>query len=60
MKDGNTEYAVINHYKKEVSLYGRKMDAIYHHVKFNRKQKVQFKEVKNHKVLPKDYEVIEK
>lgn len=53
------KFAVIQHNRKQVNVFPRKMDATYFHVKFHKGQNVQFKEVTNLNQLPKNYTLIE-
>ena len=52
-----TQYAVIQHKRKQVDLFDRKLDATYFHIKFSRKDKVVFKETTHKNQLPKGYKV---
>ena len=54
-----TKFAVIQHNRKQVNVFKRKMDATFFHVKFHNGQHVQFKEFTNIKQLPKNYTLIE-
>ncbi|NIU02293.1 MAG: hypothetical protein GWN01_15735 [Nitrosopumilaceae archaeon] len=63
------QYAVIQHKAKQVTLFSRKLDAVYFHAGdngkggergFRRNDNVSFKEITNKRQLPKGYKVIEK